>query len=141
VTAVAVGLDELCHRLLLLLRGQALRLGRMVAEVKEGGGELPFGDGRTGGDLTVSVPVAVALGGGDRERLREGARLQYGRPGLRSREPGQLGEITLPCFVDGLRIVAPTLVLVFDENLIDSEIAVELHCLLRNALETVGGGK
>src|SRR5206468_12195312 len=107
----------------------------MVGEVEERGGELTFGSGGTGSDLTVSVPVAVALGDGNRGGLRERARLQGGRPGLGSPEARQLGEIALPSFVDGLRVVAPALVLVFDEDLVDSEIAIELHCLLRKALE------
>ena len=131
VAADPVGLDQLGDRLLLLFRGETLRLGRMIGQIEEGGRELPFRRRGTDGDLAVSVPLSVAVPVARARRslgrLREAARLQGLRAGLRKRDAGKLGEVALPGLVHGLRVVAPALVLIVDEDLIDSEIAIELH--------------
>jgi hypothetical protein len=49
------------------------------------------------------------------------------RAGFGKRDAGELGEVALPGLVYGLWIVAPAFVLVFDEDLVHSEIAIELH--------------
>ena len=131
VPADPVGLDQLGDGLLLLFRGEALRLRRMVCQIEQGGGELSFREGGADADLRMAhplaVPVPVARARRRRGRLREAARLQRLSAGLRERDSGKLGEVALPGLVDGLGIVAPALVLILDEDLVDSEIAIELH--------------
>ena len=136
-----VSLDELRDGFLLLFGGEALRLGRAIGQIEQGGGELSFGKGGGESDPSVPVPMPVSLRG-CRGRLRVGARLQDLGPGLRKGHAGKLREVALPRLVYGLRVVAPALVLILDEHLVDAEIAVELHDLLQEEPPwAAGGGK
>src|SRR5205807_5251106 len=68
----------------------------------------------------MAVPVSVSRRGDG--GLRPGAGLEG-----RSRQPVEAREVLLPLGGDGGGVVAPPLVLILDEDLVDSEIAVEVH--------------
>src|SRR5207237_10540732 len=69
--------------------------------------------------------------GGRLRRLRPGTRLECRRAG--EGQSVHAREVSLPLFVDGGGIVPPALVLVFDEHLVDAEIAVEIHRAQENS--------
>ena len=69
------------------------------------------------------IPVPVSVSRRRSDWLRPGAGLE----GRRGRQPVEAGEVLLPLGGDGGGVVAPPLVLILDEDLVDSEIAVEVH--------------
>ena len=113
VTADAVRVDQLGDLLLKDLRVQAiLHLGHrndVEAEV------------RRSRERKMAVPVSVS------RRRDGGLRPGAGLEGRRSRQPVEAREVLLPLGGDGGGVVAPPLVLILDEDLVDSEIAIEVH--------------
>src|SRR2546426_12262235 len=69
------------------------------------------------------MAVAVAARGGRGRGLRPGARLEC----RRSRQAVQPRKVLLPLGRNRGGVVPPALVLVLDEDLVDAEIAIEVH--------------
>ena len=116
MAADAVGVDQLGDAFLQLFGLEAFDFRR--GDVEEGAGEMAV--------------VAVSGHGDDRRgRLRPGARLERRRAG--EGQPVHAGEVLLPLLVDGRRVLPPALVLILDEDLVDSEIAVEIHRARKNS--------
>src|ERR1700736_4349115 len=108
MAADAVAVDQLADPFLQLLRPEALRLDQSQG--------------------SMAVAVTPHLGGG---RLGPGARLERRWGGRR--QPMQAGEVVLPLGGNGGGVVAPPLVLILDEDLVDAEIAIEVHGTGKNS--------